>query len=84
MMQLEERKEYQEEETDRDDMGTSLIVLGAIFLLYDLFLLLFVGEDVRAGSDFFSIWMLAQTAVGVILVGVGLRHKLRNHVKDDV
>jgi hypothetical protein len=82
-MELEERQEYQEEETDRDDLGTSLVVLGAIFLLFDLFCLLFVGEDIRAGSSFFSIWMIAQTGLGVVLIGIGFRHKWKQHVKDD-
>ena len=46
-MELQERKEYEEEETTQKDIGTTLITIGFIFWLFDIFLLLFVGRDIR-------------------------------------
>jgi hypothetical protein len=82
-MELEERKEFQEEETDKDDMGSTLIAIGAIFLVMDLVLLLFLGTDLRAGSKFYAIWEAVQTALAVVLIAIGIRHKMRAHTKED-
>ena len=82
-MTKEERKEYQEEETSHDDLGTALIVLGAIFFAYNGFLLLFVGWDVRAGSDFFVIWEIAQGIVGAAMIAIGTMKNMKAHAKDN-
>jgi len=79
----EERREYQEEESSHDDLGTALIVLGAIFFMYDGFLLLFVGWDVRAGTDFFIIWEIAQGIAGVAMIALGTVINMKAHAKDN-
>ena len=83
-MTREERQEYEEEETTKDDMGATLIVIGAIFLMYDLVLTLFVGWDVRAGSSFFVTWEVVQTVLAITLIVVGSVKKIKAHVKDNV
>jgi hypothetical protein len=83
-MTKEERKEYQEEETSHDDLGTALIVIGAIFFMYDGFLLLFLGWDVRAGSDFFVIWEITQAIAGAGMIALGTVINMKAHTKDNV
>lgn len=78
-----ERMEYQEEETSHDDLGTALMVIGTIFLMYDGLLLLFVGWDIRAGSDFFIVWEIAQGITGAALIVSGAIKNRKAHVKDN-
>jgi len=82
-MTLEERKEYEEEETTKDDLGSVLIVIGVILLMYDLFLTLFVGWDIRAGSRFFVTWEVVQTLLAITLIVIGAVKKFKAHVKDN-
>ena len=79
----EERQAFLEEETSRDDWGTTLITIGVIFLLFDLFIGLFLGRDIREGAGFFSNWVIVQTIAGFVLIAVGLAKKRRAHTKDD-
>ena len=79
----EERQAFLEEETSRDDWGATLITIGVIFLLFDIFIALFVGRDVVDGARFFFKWELIQTITGVVLIAVGLAMKRRAHTKDD-
>jgi hypothetical protein len=82
-MELNERKVYEEEETTGEDLGSALMMTGVIFLLFDLFITLFVGRDVREGSYFFVVWEIAQAGAGVICLIIGYRMKSKLHVKDD-
>jgi hypothetical protein len=82
-MDVHERQAFQEEETSADDWGTTLITLGVIFLLFDLFIGLFVARDFLDGAHFFVKWGLIQTVVGVVLITVGLTLNRRAHTKDD-
>jgi hypothetical protein len=82
-MELDERKVYEEEETTGEDLGSALMMVGVIFLLFDIFILLFVGRDIREGSYFFVVWEIVQAGLGVIFLGIGYRMKSRLHVKDD-
>ena len=82
-MELQERKDYEEEETTQKDIGTTLITIGFIFWLFDIFLLLFVGRDIREGSFFFVSWEIAQAVAGAVLIFIGVRQKMKAHVKDD-
>ena len=79
----EERQAFLEEETSRDDWGATLITIGVIFLLFDIFISLFVGRDIREGAGFFSNWMIVQSIAGLVLIAVGLAMKRRAHSKDD-
>ena len=80
----QELQQYEEEETTKDDLGMTLIVIGAILLMYDLILTLFVGWDVRAGSRFFVTWEVVQTVLAIALIVVGSVKKIKAHVKDNV
>lgn len=82
-MELDERKVYEEEETTGEDLGSALMMIGVIFLLFDIFILLFVGRDILDGSHFFVTWEIIQAGLGVIMLGIGYHMKSRLHVKDD-
>jgi len=82
-MDVYERQAFQEEETSHDDWGTTLITIGVIFLLFDLFIALFVGRDVIDGAHFFFRWELIQTITGLVLIAVGSTMNRRAHTKDD-
>jgi uncharacterized membrane protein len=82
-MDVHERQAFQEEETSKNDWGGVLMTIGAIFLLFDLFIGLFVGRDVVDGALFFVKWGLIQTVVGLVLIAVGLTLNRRAHTKDD-
>jgi hypothetical protein len=82
-MDVYERQAFQEEATSEDDWGTTLITIGVIFLLFDLFIALFTGRDVRDGTHFFLKWQMIQTITGLVLIAVGLTMNRRAHTKDD-
>jgi len=82
-MDVYERQAFQEEATSEDDWGTTLITIGVIFLLFDLFIALFVGRDVRDGAHFFLKWQIVQTIAGLVLIAVGSTMNRRAHTKDD-
>jgi hypothetical protein len=82
-MDVNERRAYLEEETSYDDWGTTLITIGVILLLYDLFIGLFLGRDFLDGANFFVKWVMIQTAAGLLLVGAGIFLNRRAHTKDD-
>jgi len=82
-MELIERKEYEEEETSHDDIGSALITGGCLVLLFGGLPMLFMQNDLQDGVMFFAKWMTVQGAVGVGLIAFGIREKLKAHVKDD-
>ena len=82
-MDVNERRAYLEEETSYDDWGTTLITIGVILLLYDLFIGLFLGRDFLDGANFFLRWEIVQTALGALLVAAGIYMNRRAHTKDD-
>jgi hypothetical protein len=82
-MELREKREYLEEATTHRDVGSVLMTVGGILLLFDLSLLLFVGDDIRHGSHFFSRWMAIQAGLGVLFILIGWWKKSRSHEKDD-
>lgn len=82
-MELDERKVYEEEETTSNDTGTTLLTIGFILLLFSIFLLLFVGRDIRDGAWMFTGWMAVQLMISVVFIFIGYQKRLRAHKKDD-
>ena len=58
------------------ELGSGLVVAGALLLLFDAVALMFVPSDMRAGTHFFEIVFLVIAVLAAILIGVG-RHKRR-------
>lgn len=82
-IELQERKIYEEEETTGNDLGSALMMIGALLLLFASFILLFVGRDILDGVHFFIFWEVAQVSIAVVCIAVGYTKKYRAHVKDD-
>ncbi len=58
----------------RAELGSGMVVAGALLLLFDAVALMFVPSDMRAGTHFFEIVFLGIAVLAVALIVAG-RHK---------
>ena len=59
------------------ELGSGLVVTGALLLLFDAVALMFVPSDMRGGTHFFEIVFAVIAAVAVVLIAVGRRKRAK-------
>ena len=56
------------------ELGSGLVVAGALLLLFDAVALMFVPSDIAAGTHFFEGIFVVIAVIAAVLIGVG-RHR---------
>jgi hypothetical protein len=60
---------------ERQRSGLVLMTVGKVLLWMDFLLLAFVYVGLRAGSDFWMWWVLAEGILGLVLLEIGSRRR---------
>ncbi len=59
------------------ELGSGLVVAGALLLLFDAVALMFVPSDMRAGTHFFEIVFVAIGLLAAVLIVAGRRKRAK-------